>query len=94
MHEVDIIRLAPGRGVEDARAWFKAESGPAPGILGGGVLDSHDLGRVTWIRCAFEPGRYLLWCDMPMIQTAEKPDPATEHIGHSDAGMFREFEVQ
>jgi len=82
------------RKVEDVRAWFKnQERDPLPGTIGGGCMDSHDLKRITWVRRTFEPGRYVLWCDMPMIQNSEKEDPDAPRVTHADAGMFQEFTV-
>ncbi len=94
MHETDIVRLADGRTVEDVRAWFKnQERDPLPGTIAGGCMDSHDLKRVTWVKRTFEPGRYVFWCDMPMIQTAEKADSTAPRVTHADAGMFKEVTV-
>jgi len=94
MHETDIVRLEEGRKVEDVRAWFKnQERDPLPGTIGGGCMDSHDLKRITWVRRRFEPGRYVLWCDMPMIQNSQKEDPNAPRVTHADAGMFQEFTV-
>ncbi len=94
MHEVDIVRLAEGRSVDDVRNWFRnQERDPLPGTIAAGCMDSHDLTRVSWVRHTFEPGRYVLWCDMPMIQSAEKADPDAAHVTHADAGMFKEVTV-
>lgn len=94
MHEADIVRLADGRTVDDVRKWFKdQERDPLPGSIGGGCMDSHDLKRVSWVRRSFEPGRYVIWCDMPMIQSAEKADPDAARVTHADAGMFKEVTV-
>lgn len=93
MHEADIVKLADGRTVDDVRTWFKdQEAGSSPGVLAGGCMDSHDIKRVTWVRRTFTPGRYVFWCDMPMVQNAEKTDPAA-HVTHADAGMFKEITV-
>jgi hypothetical protein len=71
MHETDIVRLEAGRTVEDVRAWFNnQERDPLPGTIAGGCMDSHDLKRVTWVKRSFSPGRYVFYCDMPMIQNA------------------------
>lgn len=94
MHETDIVRLEEGRKVADVRAWFKnQERDPLPGTIAGGCMDSHDLKRVSWVKRRFEPGRYVLWCDMPMIQSAEKADSNAARVTHADAGMFQEFTV-
>ena len=94
MHETDIVRLEEGRTVEDVRAWFKnQERDPLPGTIGGGCMDSHDLKRVSWVRRTFEPGRYVFYCDMPMVQNAEPADTTAPRVTHADAGMFKEVTV-
>jgi hypothetical protein len=90
MHEMDIYRLKDGRTLDDLRAWKKAETGAPPMRAMGGVLDSHDMSNVVWFKRSFEPGRYVLWCEMPMIHNAGKDAP---HVTHADAGMYKEFEV-
>lgn len=92
MHEMDIFRLDEGKTIDDLRDWQKNhKQGPAPARAMGGVLDSHDLSRVVHLERFFEPGNYVLWCSMPMIQNATGGDP---HVSHADAGMFKEFTVQ
>jgi hypothetical protein len=93
MHEVDIVHLAEGRTVDDVREYFKLERGPAPGILGGGSMDSHDISRVSWVRRNFVPGKYVLWCDMPMVQNPGPADSLAAHVTHADAGMFKEIDI-
>jgi hypothetical protein len=94
MHEADIIKLADGRTVEDVRSWFKnQERDPLPGVIAGGCMDSHDIRRVTWVRRKFTPGHYVFWCDMPMIQNAEKADSTAPRVTHADAGMFKEVTI-
>jgi hypothetical protein len=96
MHEVDIFRLRGDSTVADVNRWRKREdagkasetTGPADAV--GGLLDSHDLHRVSWLRRYFRPGRYVLHCEMPMdpAATAGKVD-----VTHADVGMLREFVV-
>jgi len=94
MHEADIFRLDDGRTTQDVRAWFKSqERNPVPGMVSGGCLDSHDIKRVIWVRRTFTPGRYVFWCDMPMIQTATPTDTTVAHVTHADAGMVKEFTI-
>lgn len=92
MHEVDLYRLDEGRSLEDLRRWTKRDPrGAPPGVALGGALDSHDLHHVVWIRQRFEPGRYVLWCEMPLSAAAKIGE---DFATHSDAGMVREFEVR
>ncbi|HEX6790224.1 MAG TPA: hypothetical protein VF247_02850 [Candidatus Krumholzibacteria bacterium] len=94
MHEADVIRLDEGRTIDDVREFFKREGGTPPGIIAGGSMDSHDLERETWVKLNFVPGRYVFWCDMPMIQSSEKQAPDAPHVTHADAGMFKEVVVE
>ena len=94
MHEADIFRLDDGRRVQDVRAWFKSqERNPVPGMVSGGCMDSHDLKRVIWVKRSFTPGRYVFWCDMPMVQSATPTDTTAAHVTHADAGMVKEFTI-
>ena len=90
MHEVDLLRLDEGRTLADLKAWKEDQAGPAPGRAGTGILDSHDIGRVVTVREDFEPGRYVLWCEMPMSTDPAVPDA---HATHFDAGMVREVTI-
>jgi hypothetical protein len=94
MHEADIIKLGDGRTVEDVAAWFKHnQRDPLPGTIAGGCMDSHDLKRVTWVKRSFAPGRYVFWCDMPMIQSDAPADTTAPHVSHAEAGMVKEFAI-
>jgi hypothetical protein len=89
MHEVDFYRLREGATVADLKRWRKEKgSGPAPADALGGVLDSHDLSRVVWLRRNFSPGRYVLHCEMPVTT-----DPSGK-LTHADVGMVREIEIK
>lgn len=89
MHEVDFYRLREGATVADLKRWRKEKGhGAAPADALGGVLDSHDLSRVVWLRRNFSPGRYVLHCEMPVTT-----DP-TGKLTHADVGMVREIEIK
>ena len=91
MHEMDIFRLDAGKQLADFRAWMKnKKKGDPPGRGLGGILDEQDLGKVVWLKHDFTPGRYVMWCGMPMVTSGGNPS----HLVHADAGMFREFEVR
>ena len=91
MHEMDIFRLHEGRTVADLKQWQKNEQGSSlpPADALGGVLDSHDLTHIVWLRKTFTPGRYALHCEMPVTNR-----PANSHLTHADLGMVREFEIK
>lgn len=89
MHEVDFYRLREGATVADLKRWRKEKGGsPAAADAMGGVLDSHDLSRVVWLRRNFSPGRYVLHCEMPVTT-----DPSGK-LTHADVGMVREIEIK
>jgi hypothetical protein len=92
MHEADFYRLLPGKTRDDLVAWRAADGkGTPPAVALGGTLDSHDLARVVWLRREFEPGRYVLHCEMPMDHAAQA---GTKYATHADAGMVHEFEIR
>jgi hypothetical protein len=93
MHEVDVFRLVEGRTVDDVRRWRKdGGRGVPPARALGGVLDSHDVTRVVWLRRTFTPGRYVLHCEMPMPGSAAADASGTE-VTHADVGMVLELEI-
>ena len=57
----------------------------------GGILDSHDLKRIVWMRRNFTAGHYILHCEMPLITNAQ---PTNQEITHADLGMVREIEIE
>lgn len=93
MHEMDCYRLDGGRSLKDLQAWFTNHKEGSPFATSmGGVLDTHDLSRVVWYRRDFTVGRYVFWCDMPMIQKGIVTGAAA-HATHAQAGMVLEFDV-
>jgi len=91
MHEMDIFRLHEGKTIMDVKRWRKENAGgPAPAVAIGGVLDSHDLKRVVWLRKNFSPGRYVFHCEMPVTTNSE---PNNQEITHADVGMSKEVEI-
>jgi len=96
MHEVDIFRLHDGSTIADLNRWRKLEDSakptdmPAPADEMGGVLDSHDIHRVEWLRRMFVPGRYAFSCEMPAPGGQYQDD----HVSHADLGMVQEFEIK
>ena len=92
MHEMDIFRLHEGKTLADVRRWRKDDRrGSAPADAMGGVLDSHDLKRVVWMRKNFAAGRYILHCEMPLVTDAQVTN---REITHADLGMVREIEIE
>ena len=92
MHEMDIFRLHDGKTLADVRRWRKDDGrGSAPADAMGGVLDSHDLKRVVWMRRNFTAGRYILHCEMPLVTDAQA---TKQEITHADLGMAREIGIE
>jgi hypothetical protein len=96
MHEVDIFRMHEGATVADLRHWLTQEDAgqipylPNPADAMGGAGDNHDIRHVTWLQRTFNPGRYVLICEMPMPSTGAADAPKANH---ADVGMVREIEV-
>jgi hypothetical protein len=90
MHEVDFSRLDEGADLAAFRRWRTGDrAGRPPALAVGGALDRHDAGAVAWLRLALEPGRYVLWCGMPMGSDAD----ASSEVTHADLGMVRELVI-
>lgn len=91
MHEFDIFLLDDGKSVEDLWLWYRTgQEGPAPARALGGVMDNHDIERVVWLRTHLRPGRYVLWCGLPL--TTDGSGTGGE-ASHGDAGMFHRFTI-
>ena len=82
-HEAVLIKLEPGKHVQDVLQWFQTQQGPPPGMPVGGV-SGFAQGEVNTITYDFAPGRYGLVCFVPDAKDG-KP-----HIAH---GMVTEFTV-
>jgi len=91
MHEADLFRLHPGRTATDVKRWYRADlAGEAPAEAIGGVLDSHDIRHVVWLRKTFIPGRYVFHCAVPVNPNAK----SGQHTPvHADLGMVKTFEI-
>lgn len=83
-HEVEIVRLAPGKTAEDVAAWMRDPQGPPPVSAIGGVAGM-DSGMSNTFEVDLEPGKYLLLCFVPDAGDG-KP-----HLAH---GMIREITIE
>lgn len=83
-HEVVLVRLAPGKTVQDVVAWEQTHQGPPPALPVGGtaLLSTSESNLVT---LDFEPGEYALLCFVPDAGDG-KP-----HVAH---GMVRQITVR
>ncbi|MBK8502157.1 MAG: hypothetical protein IPL46_08095 [Saprospiraceae bacterium] len=92
MHEVDFFRLHPDITFEDFWEWqHNGRKGPTPATAIGGVLNSHNMKGFVWIKQNYKVGRYVIWCDMPLMM---KDSSLSEDVVHADLGMFMQFEIK
>jgi hypothetical protein len=84
MHELNIIKLAPGKTLQDAQAWEGAPAGPPPFSAAGGI-NAFSADGSGYMTLDLQPGHYVAICNVP--------DPGTG-VPHSHLGMFKEFSVQ
>ena len=82
-HEVELVRLAPGKSVHDVLAWVEKPAGPPPGLPLGGVSPIA-RGSTASFEVELTPGRYGMICFLPDVKDG-KP--------HHEHGMIQEFEV-
>jgi hypothetical protein len=63
-HEVEFVKLAPGKTADDLLSWLANEQGPSPGEpIGGASLES--TGKTTYFSADLTAGNYLLICFVP-----------------------------
>lgn len=82
-HEVEIVRLAPGKSAADVAVWVDHQYGPPPGEPLGGV-PAIPVGTHAYVTFDFTPGQYALLCFVPDIKDG-KP-----HAAH---GMVKQISV-
>ena len=66
-HEVELVRLAPGKTVDDVIAWVEKPAGPPPGEPLGGI-PAMAKGTAGYITIDFTPGDYALICFLPDVK--------------------------
>jgi len=81
-HEVELVKLAPGKTLQDLMAWIAEPQGPPPANAIGGIAGMGH-GVVQSFTYDFAPGEYGLICFIP------GPD-GKPHFMH---GMMRQFTV-
>ena len=82
-HEVQIVRLAPGKTGADVGAWIEKQQGPPPGEPLSGVAGL-GVGKTATFPLTLTPGNYALICFIPDAKDG-KP-----HFVH---GMIQNFKV-
>ncbi|HET7230229.1 MAG TPA: hypothetical protein VFJ16_09515 [Longimicrobium sp.] len=63
-HEVELIKLAPGKTTQDLMNWFQTMAGPPPASAIGGI-SGLGRGQVQAFSHTFTPGTYVLICFLP-----------------------------
>jgi uncharacterized cupredoxin-like copper-binding protein len=82
-HEVQVVRLAPGKTAADVAAWIEKQQGPPPGEPLSGVAGL-GVGKSATFPLTLTPGEYALICFIPDAKDG-KP-----HFAH---GMMQNFKV-
>jgi hypothetical protein len=84
-HELVLMRLADGKTLEDAIAWYAKPEGPQPFSMIGGMQAMSNSSSAGYINLDLKPGNYMATCDVP--------DPASGKP-HSELGMAMPFTVK
>jgi len=83
LHELNIVKLAAGKTVQDVLAWENAPAGPPPFEAAGGI-NAFSADGSGYLTLDLQPGTYLAVCNVP--------DPASG-LPHSHLGMLKQFTV-
>jgi hypothetical protein len=83
-HEVELVRLAPGKESKDVAAWIAKPEGPPPGNALGGIAGAVN-GTVAYMTVDLTPGDYGFLCFIPDAKDGKA------HVQH---GMMKDFKVQ
>jgi hypothetical protein len=83
-HEVSVLRLAPGKTLDDAKGFFNAPAGPPPFEPIGG-MQGLDPGGSGYMTLDLQPGQYVAVCHIPDLASGKS---------HLDLGMIAGFTVQ
>jgi hypothetical protein len=83
-HEVELVKLAPGKTAQDVLKWINKPDGPPPGHALGGVAGFQPGGEPLYFTADFTPGDYAFICFVPDARDG-KP-----HFMH---GMMESFTV-
>jgi hypothetical protein len=81
-HEVELVKLAPGKTLQDLMHWIESPQGPPPGQAIGGIAGLEKGGAASFTY-DFAPGEYAWICFIP------GPD-GRPHFMH---GMMQQFTV-
>jgi len=83
-HEIELVKLAPGKTMKDLGAWMAKPEGPPPADAIGGIVGVAK-GSTGYFNVELSSGSYAMICFVP---DAKDGKPHLEH------GMIKEFTVQ
>jgi hypothetical protein len=83
-HELNLLRLAEGKTLEDVVQFLSAPGGPPPFTPIGG-MNGLDVGLSGYAEIFLQPGTYVAICNIP--------SPKAEGHPHSTLGMIKQFTV-
>jgi len=83
-HEIEIIRLAPGKTAKDLAAWMKTKDGPPPANAVGGIAGTIPA-TTAYINVDLPAGNYVFVCFVP---------DAKDGKAHADHGMIKEVTIK
>ncbi len=84
VHEINLMKLADGKTMDDLMAWMSKPEGPPPFANAGG-FNSIDPQQTGWMELDLTPGSYIAICHVPDFATGK---------AHSELGMMLPFEVK
>ncbi len=82
-HEADLMKLGPGKTLDDLKAWLSSVEGPPPASILGGV-SALAANHEAYFEAELAPGDYVLLC----VVTATDGRPHWKH------GMIQEVRVE
>jgi hypothetical protein len=81
-HEVEFVKLQPGKAAADVLAWLRTEEGPPPGEPLGGTV-ALQAGQVNYVIADFTAGDYALICFVP------DSGDGRPHVAHGMVSQIR-----
>jgi hypothetical protein len=82
-HEIELVKLLPGKSTQDLLGWLEKMQGEPVGIAVGGVSPLAPSGQ-SMFTVNLAPAKYVLLCFLP---------DARDHKSHLSHGMVQEIEV-
>jgi len=82
-HELVIVKLEPGKTIQEFAKWAQKPEGPPPGALMGGTTPQ-SRGIPNYVVASFPPGEYGFVCFLPDVKDGKL------HLEH---GMISQFKI-